>query len=219
LLAEHQSGGHGRRGRSWIAPPGGAICLSIAWQYPDMPADLSSLSLVAGVAAANALASLGIPGLRLKWPNDLFSEAGKLGGILIEMRAEAAGPVHLVVGLGLNVMLSDSARATIAAAGNIPDDLRTCMESVPDRNVIVAALLESLLPALEAFPRSGFTPHMADWEARDTLQGREVRIEYLGEIVRGIARGVDAHGALLVETPEDGVLRFISGEVTVRFDR
>ena len=118
VLAEHQTGGRGRRGRAWIAPPGGAICLSLAWQYPDLPADLSALSLVVGVAAVNALASLGVAGVRLKWPNDLVTADGKLGGILIEMRAEAGGPVHLVVGLGSNVMLDEAARAAVAATGN-----------------------------------------------------------------------------------------------------
>ena len=218
VLAEHQSGGRGRRGRAWIAPPGGAICLSLGWQYPDMPADLSALSLVVGVACVQALASLGITGVRLKWPNDLVTEAGKLGGILIEMRAEAGGPVHLVVGLGLNVLLDDAARAAIAATGNTADDIRARHAAVPDRNAIVAALLARLVPVIEAFPRTGLTPHLASWGANDALWDREVRVENQGEVTRGLARGIDTHGALLVETP-GGVQRFISGEVTVRFER
>ena len=220
VLAEHQTGGRGRRGRAWIAPPGGAICLSLAWKYPDLPADLSALSLVVGVAAVNALASLGVAGVHLKWPNDLVTAEGKLGGILMEMRAEAAGPVHLVVGLGLNVMLDVAARAAVAATGSAADDMRArrAPVPVPDRNAIVAALLAQLVPALEEFPRTGLTPHLAGWGASDALQDREVRVENQGEITRGMARGVDTHGALLVETP-DGMRRFISGEVTVRVDQ
>jgi BirA family biotin operon repressor/biotin-[acetyl-CoA-carboxylase] ligase len=68
---------------------------------------------------------------------------------------------------------------------------------------------------LADFPRQGLAPHLANWNARDALQGREVRIENAGELTRGVARGIDAHGALLVETPS-GVQRFISGEVSVR---
>ena len=68
VLAEHQTGGRGRRGRGWVAPPGGAICLSVAWQYADMPADLSALSLVVGLCTVNALAELEVPGVQLKWP-------------------------------------------------------------------------------------------------------------------------------------------------------
>lgn len=218
VLAEHQTGGRGRRGRSWVAPPGGAICISIAWQYPDMPADLSALSLVVGLGVLQALRKLGLTGVRLKWPNDLVTGQGKLGGILIEMRAEAAGPVHVVVGIGLNVMLDPDARAAVAATGNQADDIRAHQAPPPDRNAIVAALLTCLVPALESFPASGLTPHLANWSENDALQDREVRIENLGETTRGIARGVDSHGALLVETPQ-GVRRFISGEVTVRAEQ
>ena len=215
VLAEHQTGGRGRRGRGWIAPPGGAICLSLAWQYPDMPADLSALSLVVGICAVNSLHEIGVPDAMLKWPNDLVSSRGKLGGILIEMRAESGGPVHVVVGIGLNVMLDDAARAAVKEMGNTADDIAGQRAPVPDRNVIVAALLARLVPALAGFPVHGFAPHVSDWHDNDALREREVRVENAGEITRGVARGIDSHGALLVETPA-GVRRFVSGEVSVR---
>jgi BirA family transcriptional regulator, biotin operon repressor / biotin---[acetyl-CoA-carboxylase] ligase len=214
VLAEHQTGGRGRRGRGWIAPPGGAICLSLAWQYADMPADLSALSLVVGLCVVNALTELGVES-QLKWPNDLVTRGGKLGGILIEMRAEAGGPVHVVVGIGLNVLLDAATRVAVEKTGNTADDLRAQRAAPPDRNTVVAGLLARLVPALEGFPRHGFAPHLANWHECDALREREVRVENAGEITRGIARGIDAHGALLVETPA-GVRRFISGEVTVR---
>ena len=215
VLAEHQTGGRGRRGRGWVAPPGGAICLSLNWQYADMPADLSALSLVVGLCAVGALREIGVDGVALKWPNDLVTPNGKLGGILIEMRAEAGGPVHVVVGIGLNVLLDEAARAEVKASGNVADDIRSHRTPVPDRNRIVAAVLARLVPALEGFPRQGLAPHLASWQESDALRDREVRVENAGDTTRGIARGVDAHGALLVETPS-GVQRFISGEVSVR---
>jgi BirA family biotin operon repressor/biotin-[acetyl-CoA-carboxylase] ligase len=218
MLAEHQWGGRGRRGRGWVAPPGGAICLSVAWQYQDMPPDLSALSLVTGLAVADALQSLGFEGVQLKWPNDLVTARGKLGGILIEMRAEAGGLVHVVIGIGINVLLDDAARKTIAGTGNVADDLHAQQSPLPARNAVVAAILERLVVALEAFPRQGLTPLLPDWQRRDMLLEREVRIENAGEITRGVARGIDAHGALLVETP-GGVQRFVSGEVSVRVER
>ena len=217
VLAEHQTGGRGRRGRSWVAPPGGAICLSLGWQYADMPADLSALSLVVGLCTVDALSAVGVPGVALKWPNDLVTSGGKLGGILIEMRAESGGPVHVVAGIGINVALDENARAAVKATGNTADDIRARCAAVPDRNTVAAALLSRLIPALEDFPRHGLTPHLASWHGCDALREHEVRVENAGEITRGVARGIDAHGALLVETPT-GVRRFISGEVTVRID-
>ena len=103
------------------------------------------------------------------------------------------------------------------AIGNTADDIRAHCTPVPDRNAIVAALLARLVPALEGFPRHGLTPHLDNWHACDALRDHEVRVENAGEITRGVARGIDAHGALLVETPA-GVRRFISGEVTVRIE-
>jgi BirA family biotin operon repressor/biotin-[acetyl-CoA-carboxylase] ligase len=218
LLTEHQTGGRGRRGRGWLAPPGGAVCFSLAWQYPDLPADLSALSLVVGLCVVGALKDLGVVGVRLKWPNDLVTAGGKLGGILIEMRAEAGGPVHVVVGIGLNVMLGEEARAAVKALGTSADDLRAHRTPVPDRNAIVAALLQRLIPAIKDFPRHGFAPHLGAWHECDALRECEVRVENAGEIIGGVARGIDSHGALLIETPA-GVQRFISGEVTVRIER
>jgi BirA family transcriptional regulator, biotin operon repressor / biotin---[acetyl-CoA-carboxylase] ligase len=215
VLAEHQTGGRGRRGRGWVAPPGGAICLSLTWQYADMPADLSALSLIVGLCAVGALREIGVDDVALKWPNDLVTRGGKLGGILIEMRAEAGGPVHVVIGIGLNVLLDDAARAAVKAAGNTADDIRAHRTPVPDRNRIVAALLARLVPALEGFPRQGIAPHLASWHESDALFDREVSVENAGDITRGIARGIDAHGALLIETPA-GLQRFVSGEVSVR---
>jgi BirA family biotin operon repressor/biotin-[acetyl-CoA-carboxylase] ligase len=182
-----------------------------------MPADLSALSLIVGMSTVNALTALGVPGVTLKWPNDLVTPKGKLGGILIEMRAESGGPVHVVVGVGLNVALDESARAAVKATGNIADDIRTRCAPAPDRNAIVAALLTRLIPALEGFPRHGLTPYLENWHDFDALRDHEVRVENAGEITRGVARGIDSHGALLVETPA-GVRRFVSGEVTVRID-
>ena len=105
----------------------------------------------------------------------------------------------------------------MAATGNVADDIQSQQRPAADRNAIVAAFLGQLLPSLQDFPRRGLTPHLARWNEYDALHGREVRIENLGEITRGVARGVDAHGALLLETP-GGVQSFVSGEVSVRVE-
>ena len=116
-LAEFQSAGRGRRGRRWVAPFASGLCLSVGWSYRDAPAALVALSLAAGVAVLRALGRLGIAGLALKWPNDIVRDDSKLGGILIDLRGEAAGPAYVVVGVGVNVRLPASARERLAAEG------------------------------------------------------------------------------------------------------
>ena len=144
-----------------------------------------------------------MPGVRLKWPNDLVTAGGKLGGILIEMRAESGGPVHVVVGIGLNVLLDDAARAAVKATGNVADDIRAHRTPVPDRNAIVAALLARLVPALEGFPAP--RPHAASRQLarlRCAARARSARRKRRRNHARRRARhrrarraaGRDAHG-------------------------
>ena len=116
-VAEHQSAGRGRRGRDWVAPFGGGICFSLGWVFPEPPKQLSALTLAAGVAVLRALECCGARDIQLKWPNDVLFANRKLGGILCELRAEAGGPAYVVIGIGLNVRLSDASRRAIAATG------------------------------------------------------------------------------------------------------
>jgi BirA family transcriptional regulator, biotin operon repressor / biotin---[acetyl-CoA-carboxylase] ligase len=214
LLAEYQTAGKGRRGRTWLAPPGGAICLSLSWTFPAVSQDLGALGLVIGVCAVRALHSLGLDLVELKWPNDLLHGARKLGGILIELRAEASGPACVVIGLGLNVALGDALLSEIAATGIAPTDLRHAGLGAA-RNAVVAALITAIVQGLVEFERAGLKPFLAEWRDADALRGRPVNVIAGAGLTRGLARGIDAHGALLVETRQ-GVQRFISGDVSVR---
>jgi BirA family biotin operon repressor/biotin-[acetyl-CoA-carboxylase] ligase len=217
LTAEYQSAGRGRRGRSWLAPPGGAVCLSWSWHFAGLATQLGALSLAVGVAVLRALSSLGIAGIQLKWPNDLVTARGKLGGILIEIRSEAAGPVHVIVGLGLNVALGQQARAAISELGNAATDLAelTGEGHVPLREALVAALLEHGVAAMEEFARSGLSSFAAEYRAADALAGRMVQIQGGNDPVHGTARGIDEDGALKVEHA-GRIHRIIAGEVSVR---
>jgi len=215
LLAEHQSAGRGRRGRSWLAPLGGSLCLSIGWTFAEVPREISALSLAVGVGVRRALEGLGISGIRLKWPNDLVAGDQKLGGILIELRAEAGGPGYVVVGLGLNVSLPAAQRAELVAAGTAAIDLESLGAPQPNRNLLAAAVVAELLQTLAQFGEQGFGAFAADWAVADNLRGRAVRLESPAGSTQGIARGIDADGALRVETSR-GIERFLSAEVSVR---
>lgn len=217
LTAEYQSAGRGRLGRSWLAPPGGGICLSWSWCFEGIGERPGALSLATGVAVLRALQALGLAGVRLKWPNDLVTAGGKLGGILIEMRSEAAGPLHVVVGLGLNVSLGTAMREFIHAGGNRAADLAELAGGDPPaRETLVAALLEHNVRLLEDFGQAGFASVREAYLAAEALHDLPVRITGGGSrIVAGIARGVDIDGALLVE--HDGERhRIVAGEVSVR---
>jgi BirA family biotin operon repressor/biotin-[acetyl-CoA-carboxylase] ligase len=216
-LAEYQSAGRGRRGRGWIAPYASGLCLSFGWMLADPPAGLATLSLAAGVAVLRALTALGVTGLALKWPNDVLKNGRKLGGILCELRAEAAGPAYVVIGIGLNVRLPVAARAAITAGGGLePADLATGEPgSPPARTLLAAALLDALVAMAIEFEVRGFAPFWRELSGADALCDRPVRVFAHSSERDGVARGIDADGALCVEF--DGQLeRLASGEVTLR---
>jgi BirA family biotin operon repressor/biotin-[acetyl-CoA-carboxylase] ligase len=215
LLAEFQTAGRGRRGRTWLAPPGGAVCLSLSWTFPEVPRDAGALSLAVGVAVLRALESQGVPGVRLKWPNDVLVGNRKLGGILIELRAEAAGPACVVIGIGLNVALGGELLEKIAATGLQAIDLASATAKRVSRNALAAGLIENCIGSLLEFEQQGLKPFVEEWRNADALRGRQLAVQTGDEVVRGLARGIDLSGALLVETP-GGLQKFFSGEVTVR---
>ena len=217
MLAEYQTAGRGRRGRAWLAPPGGSICLSLSWTFRDVPADLGALGLVIGVCKLRALRKLGVTDAKLKWPNDVLVDERKLGGILIELRAESGGPACVVIGIGLNVALGAPLLAKIAETGIAATDLVTAGLVEPSRNAVAGALVDSCVDGLLEFERDGLRPFIENWRDADALQGKMVDVRgAVGEVTRGLARGVDLHGALLVETAEEGLKKFVSGDVSVR---
>ncbi len=217
LLAEYQTAGRGRRGRAWLAPPGGAICLSLSWTFREVPEDLGALGLVIGVCELRALREAGLQNAKLKWPNDVLVEDRKLGGILIELRAESGGPAYVVIGMGLNVALGASLLAKIPETGIPPTDLVAAGLAQASRNALAGRIIEHCIHGLLEFEREGLRPFIDDWRDADALRGRMVEIRgAAGDIVGGLARGVDLHGALLVETPDGGLRKFISGDVSVR---
>src|SRR5450631_3133893 len=104
-LAEAQHAGRGRRGRSWTAPPGAAIAMSTGWAFRSAGREMPALGLAVGVAVVRALGRAGAHGVTLKWPNDIWFEDRKIGGILLELRSEREGPAYVVIGIGINVTL------------------------------------------------------------------------------------------------------------------
>lgn len=214
-LAEIQTAGRGRRGRRWLAPFGSGLCLSVNWAWRDAPPAPSALSLAAGVAVLRALGAVKLRGFALKWPNDILHAGRKLGGILIDLRSEAAGPAYVVVGIGINFRLPARVMEELQADGQGATDLAQAGLPMPSRNALAAAVVNELVLALEEFGLRGLAAFADEWRAADALQDRPVRVRHGEQSLDGLARGVDADGALLVDVAGER-RRLLSGEVSVR---
>jgi BirA family biotin operon repressor/biotin-[acetyl-CoA-carboxylase] ligase len=214
-LSELQHAGRGRRGRRWIAPFGAGVALSVAWTFSDGAGALAALSLGVGVAVARALARAGAQGVTLKWPNDVWLQDRKMGGVLIELRAEASGPAHVVIGVGINVDLPAASRREIEASGVRVAAVADACAVAPSRNLVAGAILDEVLSMLAQFEREGFAPFRDAWTALDALSGRPARVLLGSTAVSGTACGVDLEGALLLDTG-GRVQRFVSGEASLR---
>jgi BirA family biotin operon repressor/biotin-[acetyl-CoA-carboxylase] ligase len=213
--SELQHAGRGRLGRRWIAPFGSGLAISAAWSFSDAARALPALSLGVGVAVSRALVRAGAAGIALKWPNDVWYRDRKVGGVLLEIRAEAGGPAQVVIGVGLNVRLPAAARLQIEASGARVAAVADACDTLPSRNQIAGTLLDELLSMLMEFERVGFPAYRDDWSALDALNGRPVHVQVGDKIAAGTARGADLDGALLLEV-EGRLQRFVSGEASLR---
>ncbi|MEL1262827.1 bifunctional biotin--[acetyl-CoA-carboxylase] ligase/biotin operon repressor BirA [Pseudoxanthomonas putridarboris] len=211
LLAEQQTGGRGRRGRYWASPIASNLYLSLSRQFSGGLARLGGLSLVVGIAVAEALRQAGYPQVALKWPNDLVAQGRKLGGVLVEGGGEHGGPVRAVIGIGVNV------RMPMDVAAHIDQpwiDLAT-LGAPPSRNALAARLVSALLAALDAFDQEGLPPFLPRYAALDALAGREVVLHAADGDAHGVADGIGEDGALRVRIGHE-VRHVHAGEVSVR---
>lgn len=203
LVAERQTAGRGRLGRSWASGAGDALTFSLA--LPLAPPDWSGLSLAVGVAVAESLH----PRVQLKWPNDVWLDGRKLGGILIETASfagDTAAPRHAVIGVGLNVAPRPAEGLSVAPAW-----LQE-LEPGIDPGAALGRVAAPLVAAVQAFAAAGFAPFQLRFGARDLLRDRPVT---LSDGRTGTAHGVTDAGALLVHTAQ-GMQAITSAEVSVR---
>jgi BirA family biotin operon repressor/biotin-[acetyl-CoA-carboxylase] ligase len=216
-IAEFQTAGRGRRGRRWNAPLGSGICLSVGWQFAGMPAELGALTLAVGVAVRRVVARIAGVTIALKWPNDLVFDERKLGGILLEIKAEAHGGAHVVAGVGLNVALPATLLHSLSDWPHGAIDLATALGTEPPaRAALAGALVNELAMVFIDYPSQGFAAYRREWRAADFLRGRAVQLDEPAGPLRGTAAGIDADGALLVETAAGERRRVVAGDVSVR---
>lgn len=216
-IADHQHAGRGRRGRRWTVPPGGGLCLSAAMRIATSRRELAALPLAAGVAARRAVRNACGVEVGLKWPNDLVWRDRKLGGILVEHGARESGALHVVIGIGINVAVP------LAVLGRLSDwpagavDLATATSGRPPvRVVLAAALVDELGVLVDAFERHGSASWRDEFAAADVLRDRAVVVDDDRARTVGVARGVDADGAIVVEIADGSRRRVFAGDVSIR---
>jgi BirA family biotin operon repressor/biotin-[acetyl-CoA-carboxylase] ligase len=217
VIAEYQSGGRGRQGRQWLSPFGSGLCLSVDWCFDVVPKDLPALSLASGVAVIRALRRLQPKGLGLKWPNDIIAEGGKLGGLLVDVHGESGGPISVIIGLGINIEISEQLVTDLSREDGLPPTgLKKLVSGKQvSRNAVAADIISEFHEMLKTFAETGFEQFVDEWRASDRLHGEEVAVRIGTKMHRGAAAGISPNGALLLI--ENGQTReIVSGEVTLR---
>ncbi|NOH54507.1 bifunctional biotin--[acetyl-CoA-carboxylase] ligase/biotin operon repressor BirA [Vibrio coralliilyticus] len=211
-LAEYQAKGRGRRGREWVSPFGSNLYLSMFWRLDAGMAAAMGLSLVVGVAIVEALEEMGLTGVKLKWPNDLYYQDKKLAGILVEMSGQAGAAANLVIGMGLNLMMSEATEGITqpwASLDEVADNQQI------DRNQLAITMISTLHKALDDYELYGMAGFVERWNRLDNFINRPVKLLMGPRKIAGIARGINEQGAVLLET-ESGLETFIGGEISLR---
>ena len=215
VLAEQQTEGQGRRGRTWVSPFGHNLFLSLLWRFQCGAAQLGCLSLFIGVAIVRALNKAGAKEIGLKWPNDIYWKGKKLAGILLEMRGELSGPSAVVIGVGLNIFMPSSNKD----AKQIDQpwvDLETIMGLRVKRNEMIALIINSLFDVLNEVTTEQ-KKLFEEWKQLDVLKDQNIEVHFADQTLSGKGVGINRDGALLLRHNGKDIICH-SGDVSIRPD-
>ncbi len=211
LVAEAQTAGRGRRGRSWYSPFAASLYFSMYWRLEQGIQAAMGLSLVVAIAITRLLQQHYQVDARVKWPNDVYVEGKKLCGVLVELAGQAHAACDVIIGIGMNIHLPQQAFASIDQQYI---DLTVVSGGMVDRNQLIALLQQQLIALLTEFTHTGFVSFVDEFNQYN--QYREQKVKLIGNAeIRGICLGVDKQGALLLRTA-DGVQAYFGGELSLR---
>lgn len=206
VVADVQTAGRGRGGRVWLAPPGSSLLMSVLLRPTVAPERLSSLSLVAGVAVAEAIEQRGISS-KLKWPNDVWLDGRKVAGILVTSRVGPDG-IAAILGIGINVNVE---------AADLPPgatSLSAAVGATVPRDDLLQTVLSRLNATYQAFTSTAGRPDLSGWTRRAALIGEQVQVVDGAEHHSGEMLGIDRDGALMLRGIDGIPIRIIAGELT-----
>lgn len=208
-LAECQTAGRGRRGRQWYSPQGKNLYFSLLWKYPQpLPPSLSALSLIVALEIAETFEALGIE-VQIKWPNDIYYQGKKAGGILIESKCDQQGAA-LVIGIGLNLAMT-------TVDSNIVNQPWTDFASFSlNRNQLAVDLAARLQRMLNAFLYHELRDLLARWPRFDCFYQKPVKLLTSQGEIKGIAQGINEQGELLLADDKGDCHAFAIGELSLR---
>ena len=213
VLADRQTAGRGRLQRSWQSPPGCNLYLSVILRPAIPPHDAAQITLLAGVAVAEAISTVCPGRVGIKWPNDLLIGGRKVCGILTETRMAAGGIDSVIVGVGLNVNMKradfDPSHRETATS------LREETGRDHSREDLLFLLCERFDQWYEIFLQDGFAPVREGWLARMEMAGKRLRVLFLDEVREGVFAGIDEDGALLIADEQGAVRRITAGDATI----
>ncbi len=213
VIAESQTSGKGRRGRSWISPPGEGLWFSLVLRPQIRPSVTPILTLVAAMAAAAGIEDVTGLKTRIKWPNDIVISGKKVVGILTELSAEAQETHYVVIGIGINVNMTEFPEEIQKTATSIYLESGTFFR----RSDIVTAVIKRMESYYMTYMATVSLEELRDeYMKRLVNLGREVVVMEPQRERRGICEGIDRNGCLLVRGEDGNVERVISGEVSVR---
>lgn len=210
VLAERQTAGRGRRGRTWVSPFAENVYYSLVLRIEGGMRQLEGLSLVVGLAVMRTLQESGISGAGLKWPNDVLVGQKKIAGILLELVGDPADVCHVVLGVGINVNMQMTEEVDQQWTS-----VRLETGKAFDRNLLVARLGDMLQAYLSRHQESGFAAIQAEWEQNHLWQGRAVSLIAGVNRIDGVVMGIDRQGALRLKVGDVEKV-FSGGELSLR---
>ncbi len=208
-LAEQQTRGRGRRGRSWFSPYGNNLYFSLAWHFDKDPSELMGLSLVAGLVIINSLNRYGLDKeVQVKWPNDVLWQGRKLAGVLTEVIAQSNDRCEIVLGIGINTQVPSS-----SAIDQPWVDLQEIMGFKIQRNRLAGILVDELISTLNHFETMGLNPFINPWKEHDFYKDLPLSFQYGKELIHGLSQGITEKGELLMLDNTGQLRAFSSGEI------